>query len=138
LRALGVPADAQVGVSGLERVFDARLLGHPGGLLYAGHRLLASAPARPGGTVRTTISPRVQRAAVDALAGRLGGAIALKPRTGEVLGAAGVAWSALQPPGSTFKMITLAGVLQAGLAKPSTNFPVTTDTTLSGVRLENA
>src|SRR5436309_1569676 len=83
--------DALVGVSGLQRVFDERLLGHPGGILYAGRRVLASTPARAGRPVRTTISPRVQRAAVDALAGRLGGAIALRPRTGEILGAAGVA-----------------------------------------------
>jgi cell division protein FtsI/penicillin-binding protein 2 len=88
--------------------------------------------------VRTTISPKVQRAAVDALAGRLGGAVALRPGTGEILGAAGVAWSALQPPGSTFKIITLAGVLQNKLAGPSSAFPVATDTTLAGVKLENA
>src|SRR4051794_17587038 len=138
MRALGVPSDGLVGISGLQRVFDERLLGRPGGVLYAGQRVLARAVSRPGEDVRTTISPKVQRAAVDALAGRLGGAIALKPGSGEVLGAAGVAWSALQPPGSTFKIITLAGALDAGLAKPSTAFPVATDTTLSGVRLENA
>jgi penicillin-binding protein A len=138
MRALGIPTDGLVGVSGLQRIFDERLLGRPGGILYAGDRVLARAVSKPAEDVRTTISPKVQRAAVDALAGRLGGAIALRPGTGEVLGAAGVAWSALQPPGSTFKIITLAGVLQAGLAKSSTSFPVTTDTTLSGVRLENA
>jgi hypothetical protein len=138
MRALGVPADGLVGISGLQRVFDERLLGRPGGVLYAGRRVLARAVSVPGADVRTTISPKVQRAAVDALAGRLGGAIALRPGTGEVLGAAGVAWSALQPPGSTFKIITLAGVLQAGLAKSSTPFPVATEATLSGVRLENA
>ena len=33
LAALGVPADAEVGVSGLERIFDERLLGTPGGEL---------------------------------------------------------------------------------------------------------
>jgi cell division protein FtsI/penicillin-binding protein 2 len=138
LRSLGVPSDGLVGLSGLQRIFDEKLLGRPGGVLYAGRRVLARAVSVPAADVRTTISPKVQRAAVDALAGRLGGAIALRPRTGEVLGAAGVAWSALQPPGSTFKIVTLAGVLQAGLAKPSTDFPVTTDATLSGVRLENA
>ena len=138
LRAIGAPPDALVGVSGLERVFDERLLGRPGGTLFAGHRVLASASAVAAGPVRTTIAPKVQRAAVDALAGRLGGAIALDPRTGEILGASGVAWSALQPPGSTFKIITTAGVLEAGLAKPSTQFPVQNEATLSGVKLENA
>ena len=138
LRALGVPDDAQVGISGLQRVFDERLLGRPGGLLFAGRRVLAQAVSQAARPLRTTIAPRVQRAAIDALAGRLGGAIALRPASGEILGAAGVAWSALQPPGSTFKIVTLAGVLEAGLASPSTSFPVETATTLSGVRLENA
>jgi cell division protein FtsI/penicillin-binding protein 2 len=138
MRALGVPADGLVGLSGLQRVFDERLLGRPGGVLYAGRRVLARAVSVPARDVRTTISPKVQRAAVDALAGRLGGAIALRPGSGEVLGAAGVAWSALQPPGSTFKIVTLAGVLQAGVAKAASAFPVATDATLSGVKLENA
>src|SRR3954447_7976105 len=138
LRALGVPGDAQVGISGLERVLDDRLLGHPGGVLFAGRRVVATTTAQRAHAVRTTISPAVQRAAVAALAGRLGGAVALRPGTGEILGAAGVAWSALQPPGSTFKIVTLTGVLEAGLAKPSTAFPVQTGATLSGVSLENA
>src|SRR3954451_8695681 len=138
LRAAGAPVDAWVGVSGLERVFDERLLGHPSGALFAGHRVLASTAAVAGGPVRTTISPKIQRAAVDALAGRLGGAIVLDPRTGEILAASGIAWSALQPPGSTFKIVTASAVLEAGLAKPSTKFPVQNETTLSGVTLENA
>jgi penicillin-binding protein A len=138
LRALGVPADAQVGVGGLERIFDERLLGRPGGTLFAGRRVLRASQPQAARAVRTTIAPSVQRAAVDALAGRLGGAIALDPRTGEVLGAAGIAWSGLQPPGSTFKIITAAAALEAKLVKSSTRFPVQTETTLSGVRLENA
>src|SRR5947209_9577007 len=138
LRALGVPADAQVGLSGLERVFDGRLRGRPGGLLFAGRRVLASRPAREAPALRTTISPKIQSAAAAALAGRLGGAIAIKPRTGEILGAAGIAWSALQPPGSTFKIVTVTGVLSARLASPSTTFPVQTEATLSGVKLTSA
>ena len=138
LRELGVPSDARVGTSGLERVFDDRLVGRPGGTLLAGRRVLARAEPRQADAVRTTISPKVQQAAVTALAGRLGGAVALDPRTGEVLGAAGVAWSALQPPGSTFKILTLTGVLEADLAGPGSQYPVETKTTLAGVDLENA
>jgi peptidoglycan glycosyltransferase len=70
---LGYPADAQVGLTGLERTFDQRLAGRPGGELRAGLRLLASREPRKGEPVRTTIAPRVQEAAVTALAGRLGG-----------------------------------------------------------------
>ncbi|HEY4997092.1 MAG TPA: NTF2-like N-terminal transpeptidase domain-containing protein, partial [Solirubrobacteraceae bacterium] len=41
LEAEGVPADATVGTSGLERALDDRLRGRPGGELLAGRRLLA-------------------------------------------------------------------------------------------------
>jgi cell division protein FtsI/penicillin-binding protein 2 len=55
-----------------------------------------------------------------------------------VLGLAGIAYSAPQPPGSTFKIITLAGLLDAGVVKRSARVPVQTSTTLEGVELENA
>jgi peptidoglycan glycosyltransferase len=137
-RRLGYPDDVQVGISGLERAFDMRLAGTPGGDLRAGVRLLAHAEPRPAAAVRTTIAPSVQEAAVTALAGRLGGIVALRPQTGEVLAAVGIGFSGLQPPGSTFKIITATGALQAGVAKPSDRFPVQTAATLSGVELQNA
>ena len=136
--ARGVPPGAQVGLTGLEREFDARLIGTPGGELRAGGRLIARAEPRQADAVRTTIEPDVQAAAVAALAGRFGGIAVQVPRTGEVLALAGVAYSAPQPPGSTFKIVTLAGALDAGVAKPADRFPVQTATTLSGVELQNA
>ncbi|HEU4658512.1 MAG TPA: penicillin-binding transpeptidase domain-containing protein [Capillimicrobium sp.] len=138
LRAKGVPADAQVGVSGLERIFDDRLRGRPGGILMAGDRQLAAQEPQPAGPVRTTISPAVQSAAVTALAGRLGGVVALDPRTGEILAAAGIPISGLQPPGSTFKIITVTAGLEAGITRPSKTYPIETAATLEGVPLENA
>jgi peptidoglycan glycosyltransferase len=137
-RRAGYPDDARVGVSGLERIFERRLAGTPGGRLTAGGRVLASRAPRAASPVRTTISPVVQQAAVTALAGRLGGVVAMKPRTGEILAAAGIAFSGLQPPGSTFKMVTVTGVLQNGLATPRSTFPYATAATLSGVTLGNA
>ena len=62
----------------------------------------------------------------------------VRPRTGSVLAMAGIAASGPQPPGSTFKIITLSGALQAGIASPSSGYPVQTAATLSGVRLANA
>jgi cell division protein FtsI/penicillin-binding protein 2 len=138
LRALGYPDDARVGISGLERVFDEKLSGRPGGVLLAGRRTLASSLARPGPPVRTSIDPDVQRAAVEAKGARLGGVAAVRPRTGEILALSGVAFSGLQPPGSTFKIITLTGVLQARLAGPNSAYPVATKTTIEGVDIENA
>jgi cell division protein FtsI/penicillin-binding protein 2 len=138
LAVRGLPPDAQVGLTGLEREFEERLAGTPGGFLKAGQRILATSTPIPGRPVRTTIDPGVQRAAVEALAGRFGGVAVLRPRDGEVLGLAGIAFSAPQPPGSTFKIVTLAGALEAGVAKPSDSFPVQTSATLEGVELENA
>jgi peptidoglycan glycosyltransferase len=138
LRAKGVPGDAQVGLSGLERIFDDELRGRPGGILRAGERQVGSQPPRAAAPVRTTISPEVQEAALSALAGRLGGIVAMRPRTGEVLAAAGIPISGLQPPGSTFKIITVTAGLEAGITKPSKTYPIETEATLEGVPLENA
>jgi peptidoglycan glycosyltransferase len=134
----GVPEGAPVGLNGLEREFDARLAGTPGGTLRAGPRVLARAAPKPGSDVRAAIDPGIQRAAVEALAGRFGGIAVMRPASGEVLGLSGVAFSAPQPPGSTFKIITLAGALEAGIVKPHARFPVQTETTLEGVTLQNA
>jgi peptidoglycan glycosyltransferase len=145
LEAEGVPADAIVGVSGLELALDSSLRGTPGGELLAVNaqsgttaRVLATATPRAASAVRTTISPSVQRAAVTALGGQLGGIVAMAPATGQILAVAGIGLDDLQPPGSTFKMVTLTGVLNAHLANPHTVFPYATYATLDGVKLNNA
>jgi cell division protein FtsI/penicillin-binding protein 2 len=134
----GLPAGALVGQAGLEEALEGRLAGRPGGRLYAGTRLVASARPRRGEDVRTTIEPTLQAAADQALAGRYGAAVALDPAGGDVLAIAGPAALAPQPPGSVFKIITLAAGLEHGVVKPGDSFPVETATTLEGVRLENA
>ena len=138
LRAAGIPTNARVGTSGLERALQDRLAGSPGGELRIGRRVLARRPARPGRAVRTTIDPEVEQAAIAALGERLGGIAVIRPRTGAILALAGVAFSAPQPPGSTFKIVTAGAALQEGVVEPSTTFPAETATTLEGVRLENA
>ena len=138
LAARGVPSGAAVGLTGLERQFDDRLTGTPGGTLYAGARTLARRKPVAGHSVRTTIDPSVQRAAVAALAGRYGGIAAVRPETGEVLALAGIAQSAPQPPGSTFKIVTLAGVLQQHVAKRSDSYPYENATKIEGVEIQNA
>jgi hypothetical protein len=137
LEAQGVPTDAVVGTSGLERALDAALRGTPGGQLLAGQRVLASAAPQAAHAVRTSVSPAVQRAAVEALGSRLGGVVALAPG-GQILAVAGIGLNSVQPPGSTFKIITLTGVLDAQLATPRSTFPYATYTTLDGVKLSNA
>jgi cell division protein FtsI/penicillin-binding protein 2 len=100
--------------------------------------VLAYAAPHAAAAVHTTISPSVQSAAVTALGGQLGGIVAMVPSTGQVLAVAGIGLDGLQPPGSTFKMITLAGVLAAHVATPRTVFPYASFATLDGVRLNNA
>jgi peptidoglycan glycosyltransferase len=134
----GIPEGTPVGLTGLERSFDERLAGMPGGTLRAGGRVLARSEPEAGAAVRPTIDPKVQEAAVTALAGRFGGIAVMRPRDGEILALAGIAYSAPQPPGSTFKIVTLAGLLDSGEVKRSDRFPVETKTTLEGVELENA
>lgn len=161
----GYPADAKVGLNGLERIFQRELAGKPGGTLLAdkpGGMLLAGKPGgtllagKPGGTplagdrvlarlsavagvpVTTTINPAIERAAITAMSRSYAGIVALDPRTGGLLALAGVAFSSLQPPGSTMKIITATGALEAGIVKLDDTFPIMTSTTLDGYTLQNA
>jgi peptidoglycan glycosyltransferase len=138
LYARGFPPDWPAGQNGLEHAFEERLAGRPGGRLLAGERVLATARPRPARPVNTTIDTRLQEAAVTALAGRFGGIAALDARNGEIRALAGIAFSAPQPPGSTFKIVTTAAALEQGIVKPSTEFPVETAAIIDGVELENA
>lgn len=138
LQAEGVPADAIVGDTGLEQTFDAALRGRPGGVLLAGGRVIAHASAHAGANVRTTISASIQEAAVKALGDQYGGVVAMQPGTGQILGVAGIGLDDVQPPGSTFKMVTVTGVLQYRVATPRTVFPYASSATLDGVTLSNS
>jgi cell division protein FtsI/penicillin-binding protein 2 len=138
LEARGFPSGTLVGTSGLERLAEERVAGTPGGLLFAGGKVLASTKPKPARAVRTTIDLGVQQAAITALAGRYGGVAALDPRTAQVRALAGIAFSGPQPPGSTFKIITATAALDADLVKTTTPFPVETKAVIDGVDLENA
>jgi hypothetical protein len=135
---VGEPPGAGEAGSGLERAYDDRLGGRPSAELRFGSRVIARTKARRGRSVRATIRPGLQRAAVSALGDRLGGVAVLRPRDGSVLALSGLATASPQPPGSTFKIVTLAAALQAKVTSPSETFPVRTAATLSGVRVRNA
>ena len=138
LYARGFPRDWPVGQNGLERAFEGRLAGVPGGELGPATACSAARRPRRRQPVRTTIDTDLQEAAVAALAGRLGGIAAIDPRTGEIRALAGIAFSAPQPPGSTFKIVTATAALEARAVRPSTMFPVETAAIVDGVELENA
>jgi cell division protein FtsI/penicillin-binding protein 2 len=140
----GFPPGTPVGVSGLEQAFNARLSGKPGGSLLAvaaeggGSRVIAQAEPRPGAPVKTTIDPDIQSAAVSALAGRAGGVVALDARSGDVRAVAGQAFSAPQPPGSTFKMVTTTAALQKGVVSMDDEFEITNGVNVGGRFISNA
>ena len=90
-REKGYPPDARVGLTGLERVYEEQLRGRDGGLVVEVDamgrrtRLLREEEPSPGADLVTTVNAAVQRAAEEGLTGRVGSAVALDPRTGEVL-----------------------------------------------------
>jgi cell division protein FtsI/penicillin-binding protein 2 len=140
----GFTAETPVGVSGLERAFNVRLAGKPGGSLLAldesgaSIRVLAQAKPQPGAPVKTTIDPDLQEAAVNALAGRSGGVAVLDTRNGDVRALAGLAFSALQPPGSTFKIVTTTAALQKGIVELDDEFEISDGINVGGRFIYNA
>ncbi len=136
--AQGYPVAAKVGLDGLERIFQTQVAGTPGGILYAGSRVLAKTQPAPGQSVTTTIDPALEQAATTAMGNSLAGVVAMDPRTGGLEALSGLAFSASQPPGSTMKIITATAALQAGIVKLSSSFPIQTSSTIDGYTLQNA
>ncbi|HET7590652.1 MAG TPA: penicillin-binding transpeptidase domain-containing protein [Solirubrobacterales bacterium] len=140
----GFSPETPVGTSGLELAFNARLAGKPGGKLLAvsedgsSVRTLAEAKPQKGAPVKTTIDPGLQEVSVSALAGRAGGVAVLDARTGDVRALAGQAFSAPQPPGSTFKIITTTAALEAGKVSLDDEFEITNGVNVGGRFLNNA
>lgn len=139
LRRLGVPSDATVGVSGLERILNPLLVGTPGGDLKAGDRVLKEVEPQQAKAVRSSISIAVVKAAVEAQsdAPDQTGTTVINSRTGEVLGFQGSAWSALQPPGSTMKIVTAAAAIEDGIATVDTVYPKETEAKGYGIQNSN-
>lgn len=138
LESEGAPGDALVGRSGLEAAFDGRLRGTPGGTLLDGRTVIARARPRAAPALRTSISAPIQEAAVEALGAQYGGVVVLQPSTGQILAVAGIGLEGLQPPGSTFKMVTVTAALENHVATPRSEFPYSTYATLDGVKLSNS
>jgi cell division protein FtsI/penicillin-binding protein 2 len=140
--ALGYPEGVEMGTSGLELAFDSVLAGTPGGKLLAvgegGRTVIAKRSPTPGAPLRTTIDAKLQDATAAALGSTYGGAAVLDARNGDVLALAGLALSAPQPPGSTFKVITASAALEDGKTRLDEEFPVETKTAAGGREIANA
>jgi Penicillin binding protein transpeptidase domain/NTF2-like N-terminal transpeptidase domain/Penicillin-binding Protein dimerisation domain len=140
----GFPPQTPVGISGIEQAFNSRLAGKPGGSLLAvvkksgSARIVSQAEPRPGAPVKTTIDPDLQQAAVTGLAGRAGGVAVLDARSGDVRALAGQAFSAPQPPGSTFKTVTTTAALEKGVVSLDDEFELTDGVNVGGRFISNA
>ncbi|HEV2858386.1 MAG TPA: penicillin-binding transpeptidase domain-containing protein [Solirubrobacterales bacterium] len=140
----GFSPETPVGISGLELAFNARLAGKPGGKLLAvaedgsAVRTLSQGKPQKGAPVKTTIDPELQEVAVSALAGRVGGVAVLDAQRGDVRALAGQAFSAPQPPGSTFKIVTTTAALEAGKVSLDDEFEISSGVNVGGRFLNNA
>jgi peptidoglycan glycosyltransferase len=147
-----IPAKGEA--AGLELSASAYLRGIQTGLSSIFGQLT---PTRVGDDVYTTLDPKAQQVAAQALAGRDGSVVALDPRTGAVLvmysnptydnnhpAALGPsdslfnrATQARYAPGSTFKVVTAAAALDTGLYTPNSVINGNSPITVSGVPLQN-
>jgi penicillin-binding protein A len=140
----GFSPETPVGISGLERAFNARLAGKPGGKLLAvaadgsSVRTLSQGKPQKGAPVKTTIDADLQEVAVAALAGRSGGVAVLDAKRGDVRALAGQAFSAPQPPGSTFKIVTTTAALETGKVSLDDEFEISNGINVGGRFLNNA
>ena len=145
----------ELGLSGLQRVFQEQLTGTPGftvsvvstdeSLEDEGRKIAAVEPV-PGEPVQTPLVPRVQLAAEDAVLDEElpTHVVAVRPGTGEILAVASSesanpsnAMTGQFPPGSSFKTVTATALLQAGQVEPSSTLPCPGTITVEGREFEN-
>jgi peptidoglycan glycosyltransferase len=136
---------------GIEGSYNDVLSGRETNTIGLLTRLLG--PRDVGDDLRTTLSPKGQRAAYDALAGREGAVVAMDVKTGAVRvlaatpsydpsqpkGAATFnrATQGRYPPGSTFKVVTAAAALDSGRYTPGSQVDGSNHQVISGTPLDN-
>jgi cell division protein FtsI/penicillin-binding protein 2 len=130
-KKLGAPyrVGDTVGADGLQRQYERRLAGTPAlavqivGADGKPVRTLQRFGGAEGKPLRTTLDPKVQRAAGEALGDvdKPASLVALRPSTGEILAVANKpggynrALMGQYPPGSTFKVVTAAALVAGGM-----------------------
>jgi len=148
---LALPSD-DVGLSGLELVYQRRLAGTPSGHVEvvdgngSTRATLFSVTGHPGTPVRTSLDLNLQAAAEKALPASDGAAalVAIQASTGQVLAIANrpalssedLGLDGSYPPGSTFKVITTAALLARGF-DPNSTVPCPPSITIDGKRFTN-
>ncbi len=150
------------GTANVERAFDDYLAAARGISPFDLFRKEFLYKRIAGANVTLTIDLELQRVADEALGSRTGAIVALDPRTGEILALASHpyfdasrleedwerissdpghpllnrATSGLYAPGSTFKTVTLAAALAAGVAAPTQTFTNKGDLVVDGFRIK--
>jgi cell division protein FtsI/penicillin-binding protein 2 len=146
-------ASDRVGAGGLQQAYERQLAGTPSGEVRLVSRadgtnrgVLHTFRGTPGRPLRTTLSTSMQTTAEAALA-RVptpAAVVAVRPSSGEVLAVANAPPSSSYdrslvgryPPGSTFKVVTAAALLESGL-RPDATVPCPGTITVEGKRFEN-
>jgi len=143
----------EIGAYGLEAALEDELKGSPRLQLFVRQadgdldEVLYEYQGDPSRPVATTLDVDVQESIENALRGVEGNVaiVAVDPATGGVLGAASRpldgydrALEGKYPPGSTFKIVTAAAALSAGIVDPQTTVACPAETIVGGLRVRNA
>lgn len=143
--AAGFGEGEPIGLSGIELAYNSRLAGKPGGRLSARpiggtgeSRVLGEGEPRAAKPLKTTIDVTLQTTSVAALGGQYGGVAVLDAQKGSIRALAGQAFSVLQPPGSTMKIVTATAALETGKATMDSQYEYATSGVADGREIENA
>jgi cell division protein FtsI/penicillin-binding protein 2 len=149
---------AVVGHGGLQERYDDRLRGGTGQIVTIVRKTgegtektteevaeVFRAEPKPGTPLKTTIDPKVQRAADSALrgTGRPAALVAVRIHDGTVAGVANTgdvntAFNASVPPGSTFKMVSALALLDKGAVTLDTKVDCPKNATVDGRSYKNS
>jgi cell division protein FtsI/penicillin-binding protein 2 len=150
---LALPTD-EVGANGLQYAFQRQLAGRPGLTIDLVEKSsgdvinqILSRRARPGTQLETSLDIAAQTAAEKAVSRAVDttALVVVKASTGEVLAAANApgattyntAFVGQYAPGSTFKVISGAALLQRGVVTPHTRVRCPDTTVVDGKRFKN-
>lgn len=153
VKRLGAPYEVgdAVGVGGIQESFETRLAGRPTATISIDGpsgkpvKAVGHIAGKSGASVRTSLSPKIQKAAADALGGQTKptAIVAIRPSTGQVLAVANIpggfnrALDGQYPPGSTFKIVTAAALAKAGVT-PNTTVQCPKTINIGGMTVRNA